>query len=73
MKGIHAWAYKKPSYGGAGLWFGPLAFRISTGAAAGAHIEFKVRVDIRRTLIIRRDKFWSFKVLAYKGSFPRLK
>jgi len=73
MKGVHAWVYKKPTYGGAGLWAGPLHFRVNTGAAAGIHVEFKIWINIRRTLVIRRDKFWSFKVLAYKGSFPRMK
>ena len=69
--GIHSWVHKKPTYGAAFLWIGPLHFRVNTGKAAGVHIEFKIWVNIRRTLVIRRDNLWTLKVLAYKGSFPK--
>lgn len=73
MRIIHAWRYKKPKYAGASLRIGPLKFQISTGSTTQIHIDFKVRVNIQRTLLIRSDKLWSFKVMAYKGGFPRSK
>jgi hypothetical protein len=72
MRLVHGWVYKKPTHGTAALWIGPFHFRVTTGAAGGFQIEFKLWVNVRRTLIVRKDRLWSFKVMAYKD-FPRMK